>query len=43
MSTVAATVKPGTTPMLNLHIALEYPAVAKAAKRGKLDFHTRIP
>lgn len=31
------------TPLLRLKIAIEYPAISKAAKRGKLDFHSRIP
>ena len=35
--------KPGTTPMLRVDVAFEYPAAAAAAKRRKLDFHTRIP
>ena len=39
----AAAAKPGTTPMLKVHISLEYPAAAKSSKRNKLDFHTRIP
>lgn len=40
-STMAA--KPGTTPMLQVHISMEYPATALATKRSKLDFHTLIP
>lgn len=43
MTSTQAPVKVGTTPMLRLHIAVEYPATAKAARRSKLDFHTRIP
>jgi type II secretory pathway pseudopilin PulG len=43
MSSTTATAKPGTTPMLKVHISLEYPAAAKSSKRNKLDFHTRIP
>lgn len=43
MSSTPAAVKPGTTPMLKVHITLEYPAAVKAAKRNKFDFHTRIP
>ena len=34
---------PGTTPMLDARISVEYPASAAAARRDKLDFHTRIP
>jgi type II secretory pathway pseudopilin PulG len=33
----------GTTPMMRVDISLEFPAAAVAAKRRKLDFHTRIP
>jgi len=33
----------GTTPMLRTRISVEYPSSAPAARRGKLDFHTRIP
>jgi type II secretory pathway pseudopilin PulG len=43
MSSAAATVTSGTTRMINLRIAIEYPAAAKVARRGKIDFHTRIP
>ena len=43
LSSAAATAPSGTTPMLRVDISLEYPASQKAAKRGKLDFHTRIP
>jgi Tfp pilus assembly protein PilV len=43
MSSTAAAGKPGSTPMLKVHITLEYPAAAKSSKRNKLDFHTRIP
>ena len=43
MSAAAAVVRKDATPMLDLQIAIEYPAAAKVAKRGKLDFHTRIP
>jgi Tfp pilus assembly protein PilV len=31
------------TPMLRARISIEYPASAPASRRGKLDFHTRIP
>lgn len=31
------------TPLLHVRITLEYPAAAPAAKRRKLDFHTRMP
>ena len=34
---------PGTPPMLNLHLTLEHPAAAPAARRRKIEFHTRIP
>ncbi len=30
-------------PMLNVSITQEYPAVAPAAKRQKIHFHTRVP
>ncbi len=30
-------------PMLRVRISLEYPSAAPAAKRRRLDFHTRIP
>lgn len=43
LSSAAAAITPGTTPMLNLRIVIEYPAAARAAKRGKIDFLTRIP
>ena len=43
MSAAQTTHKPGTTPMLRLQISLEYPAAARAAKRARLDFHSRIP
>jgi len=33
----------GATPMLMMHISLEYPASSPAAKRQKLEFYTRIP
>ncbi len=33
----------GSTPMLKMHISLEYPATSPAAKRQKLEFYTRIP
>lgn len=33
----------GGTPLLRVHITLEYPATAPATKRQKLDFHTRMP
>lgn len=39
----AAPSKPGTIPLLWVHISLEYPASSPAEKRRKLDFHTRIP
>jgi type II secretory pathway pseudopilin PulG len=43
MSSSEITTTTGTTPMLRVDIFLEYPAIQKAAKRAKLDFHTRIP
>lgn len=43
LSSAAVTAPSGTTPMLRVDISLEYPASQKAVKRGKLDFHTRIP
>lgn len=43
MTSAQAPVKAGTTPMLRLHVAVEYPAAAKSTRRSKLDFHTRIP
>ncbi len=33
----------GSAPMLCARISLEYPAASPAARRQKLDFHTRIP
>lgn len=33
----------GMAPMLRVRIFLEYPAASPAAKRQKLDFHTRMP
>jgi hypothetical protein len=33
----------GATPMLRVRVSLEYPAATPAAKRQKLDFHTRSP
>jgi hypothetical protein len=38
-----ATPKPGVTPMLRVAITLEFPAAAPAAKRQKIEFHTRMP
>ena len=43
MSAAQTTNKPGTTPMLRMQISLEYPAAARAGKRAKLDFHSRLP
>ncbi len=43
LSASTQTVTAGTTPMLKTRISIEYPAAAPAVKRGKLDFHTRIP
>jgi hypothetical protein len=42
IATMAA-VKQAASPMLRVDILLEYPSNAKAEKRAKLDFHTRIP
>lgn len=39
----APTTTTGATPMLKMHISLEYPASSPAAKRQKLEFYTRIP
>lgn len=33
----------GAVPLSRVTIALEYPAALRAAKREKLDFHTRVP
>ena len=41
-STMAPEKSPGT-PLMRVHLSLEYPAAAPAAMRRKLDFHTRIP
>lgn len=37
------TAKAGSAPMRSIHISLEYPAIAPAAKRTKLDFFTKTP
>lgn len=37
------TTSTGDPTMLRTRISIEYPASAPAAKRSKLDFHTRIP
>lgn len=42
-STAETVTSTGVTPMLRMKISIEYPAVSRAAKRGKLDFHSRIP
>ncbi len=34
---------PDAAGVLNVKITLEYPAASPAAKRKKIDFHTRIP
>jgi hypothetical protein len=36
-------IESGAAPMLRTRISVEYPAASPAAKRRKLDFHTRIP
>ncbi len=43
LEAVSGNVTPGTTPMLDARISIEYPASAPADRRDKLDFHTRIP
>jgi hypothetical protein len=43
LSSKAPTTTSGATPMLSMHISLEYPAISPAAKRQKLEFYTRIP
>jgi Tfp pilus assembly protein PilV len=43
MSAAQTAHQSGTTPMLRMQISLEYPASARAAKRAKIDFHSRIP
>ena len=42
IATMAA-VKQTDSPMLRVDLFMEYPASAPASKRGKLDFHSRIP
>ncbi len=42
-STTESVSSPGVTPMLRMKISIEYPAISRAGKRGKLDFHSRIP
>ena len=34
---------PGGPPLMRATITVEYPAAAPAEKRGRLEFHTRIP
>lgn len=43
LSAAPQAVTPAGTVLLKGRITLEHPAGASAAKRGKLDFHTRIP
>ncbi len=43
MSATPETVKPGATPLMRVDVFVEYPAIQKATRRGKLAFHTRIP
>ena len=43
LSSGPAEVRAGTTAMLEVRVSLEYPAAVKAARRQKLDFHTRVP
>ena len=43
LTAAPTTTPPGATPMLDARITLEYPSALPLAKRGKLEFHTRIP
>ena len=46
IAVLSATAPASTTdgvPMLNTRVSIQYPAAAPVAKRGKLDYHTRIP
>ena len=43
LSATRESVRDRASPTLRVDITLEYPAIATAAKRVKLDFHTRIP
>jgi hypothetical protein len=46
IAVLSATAQPpgsNTTPMLKTRISIEYPASVPALKRGKIDFHARIP
>lgn len=43
LSSTTDIVKIGTSPMLKVRITIEYPSAARAAKREKFDFYTRIP
>jgi type II secretory pathway pseudopilin PulG len=43
MSASKATVNPAGISLMNVRIAVEFPAAASAVKRQKLNFHTRIP
>jgi Tfp pilus assembly protein PilV len=43
LSAVAEPPASGATPMLSACISIEYPSSAPAARRGKIDFNTRIP
>jgi type II secretory pathway pseudopilin PulG len=43
LSSTQDVVRDGFPAMLRVDLTLEYPAAVGAAKRNKLDFHTRIP
>lgn len=40
---VPAELRAGTASLLEVRVSLEYPAAVQAARRQKLDFHTRVP
>lgn len=43
MSANTPSTAPGGLPMLRARVSIEYPASAPLERRGKIDFHTRIP
>lgn len=43
LGSTMAPAKPGIAPLLRVHIAVEYPAIAPLAQRHKLDFYTHLP
>jgi hypothetical protein len=43
ISSFAASIPTGATPMLTAKVSLEYPAAAPSVRRQKLDFYSRIP